>query len=431
MSAKIENLEQNVVKVDITIDAKTAEKAYNNAVSRMAKQVNIPGFRKGKAPKNVIEKYIGPERIKVQVVEDLFPMEFAKAVDENKLDLAVQPAIESFNFDLGKDLTIVAKAEVKPEVTLGEYKNQTIQFDEYKVPEDALEMELESIRSRFATIKPIEEDRPAGDKDLAVIDFEGFVDNEPIERGSGKNYTLDLGHSNFIPGFAEGIIGHKKGEEFTIDVTFPENYSEEKLKGAKAQFKIKLHELNERILPELNDELAKKVGKFDTATALKNDIQKYLDDSTKIENDKRKMEAIFNKVVDEAKIDIQDAMIQREIEAVFAETRQAAEARGQDWNKIMESQSGETVQKQAREEAIRRIKNSLIIEKIAKTEGIKIEQGDIVEQVSQIAQTYKTTPQEILKEVTKNQRFFTAITQQAAIKKVNDILMNNNTFVAK
>lgn len=431
MSAKIENLEQNVVKVDITIDAKTAEKAYNNAVSRMAKQVNIPGFRKGKAPKNVIEKYIGPERVKVQVVEDLFPMEFAKAVDENKLDLAVQPAIESFSFDLGKDLTIVAKAEVKPEVTLGEYKNQTIQFDEYKVPEDALEMELESIRSRFATIKPIEEDRPAGDKDLAVIDFEGFVGNEPIERGSGKNYTLDLGHSNFIPGFAEGIIGHKKGEEFTIDVTFPENYSEEKLKGAKAQFKIKLHELNERILPELNDELAKKVGKFDTATALKNDIQKYLDDSTKIENDKRKMEAIFNKVVDEAKIDIQDAMIQREIEAVFAETRQAAEARGQDWNKIMESQSGETVQKQAREEAIRRIKNSLIIEKIAKAEGIKIEQADIVDQISQIAQTYKTTPQEILKEVTKNQRFFTAITQQAAIKKVNDILMNNNTFVAK
>lgn len=431
MSAKIENLEQNVVKVDITIDAKTAEKAYNNAISRMAKQVNIPGFRKGKAPKNVIEKYIGAERVKVQVVEDLFPMEFAKAVEENKLDLAIQPAIESFNFDLGKDLTIVAKAEIKPEVTLGEYKNQTIQFDEYKVPEGALELELESIRSRFSTVKPIEEDRPAGDKDLAVIDFEGFVDGKPIERGSGKNYTLDLGHSNFIPGFAEGIIGHKKGEEFTIDVTFPENYSEEKLKGAKAQFKINLHELQERILPELNDELAKKVGKFDTATALKNDIAKYLEESSKIENDKRKMEAIFNKVLDEAKIDIQDSMIQREIEAVFGETRQAAEARGQDWNKIMESQDREDIEKQAREEAVRRIKNSLIIEKIAKTEGIKIEQGDIVEQVSQIAQTYRTTPQEILKEVTKNQRFFTAITQQAAIKKVNDILMNNNTFVAK
>lgn len=431
MSAKIENLENNIVKVDITIEAKVAEKAYNNAVSKMAKQVNIPGFRKGKAPKNVIEKYIGAERIKVQVVEDLFPMEFGKAVDENKLELAVQPSIESFSFDLGKDLTIVAKAEIKPEVILGEYKNQTIEFESYKVPEDALELELESIRSRFATVKPIEEDRPASDKDLAVIDFEGFVNGEPIERGSGKNYTLDLGHSNFIPGFAEAIIGHKKGEEFTIDVTFPENYSEEKLKGAKAQFKINLHELQERILPELNDELAKKVGKFDTATALKNDIANYLEESSKIENDKRKMEAIFGKVTDEAKIDIQETMIQREVEAVFAETRQAAESRGQDWNKIVEAQGKESVEAHARQEAIRRIKNSLIIEKIAKTEGIKIEQSDIVEQVSRIAQAYGTTPQEILKEVTKNHHFFTAITQQAAIKKVNDILMNNNTFVAK
>ncbi len=431
MSAKVENLEKNVVKIDITIDAKEAQKAYNSTVSRMSQHVNIPGFRKGKAPKNVVEKFIGAERIKVQVVEDLFPREFAKAVEENKLELAIQPSIESFNFEEGKDLTIIAKAEVKPEVTLGEYKNQTIEFEAYKVPENALELELDSIRSRFATVKPIEEDRAANDKDLAVIDFEGFVNGEPIERGAGKNYTLDLGHSNFIPGFAEGIVGHKKGEEFMIDVTFPTDYSEEKLKGAKAQFKINLHELKERILPELNDELAKKVGKFETAEDLKKDITNYLEESSKIENDKRKMEAIFNKVLEEAKIDIQDAMIQREIDAVFAETRQAAESQGHDWNKIVDAQGKDKVDAQAKEEAIRRIKNSLIIEKIAKEEGIKIEQGDIVEQVSQIAQAYRTTPQEILKEVTKNHHFFTAITQQAAIKKVNDILLNNNTFVAK
>ena len=431
MSAKIENLEKNVVKIDITINAKDAEKAYNSAISRMSQHVNIPGFRKGKAPKNVVEKYIGAERIKVQVVEDLFPREFAKTVEENKLDLAIQPAIESFNFEVGKDLTIIAKAEVKPEVTLGEYKNQTIEFDSYKVPENALDLELESIRSRFATVKPIEEDRAANDKDLAVIDFEGFVNGEPIERGAGKNYTLDLGHSNFIPGFAEGIVGHKKGEEFMIDVTFPADYSEEKLKGAKAQFKINLHELQERILPELNDELAKKVGKFETADDLKKDITNYLEESSKIENDKRKMEAIFNKVINEAKIDIQDSMIEREIDAVFAETKQAAESQGHDWNKILDAQGKDKVDEQAREEAIRRIKNSLIIEKIAKSEGIKIEQSDIVEQVSQIAQAYRTSPQEILKEITKNHHFFTALTQQAAIKKVNDILLNNNTFVAK
>ena len=431
MSAKIENLEQNVVKVDITIDAKTAEKAYNNAVSRMAKQVNIPGFRKGKAPKNVIEKYIGPERIKVQVVEDLFPMEFAKAVDENKLDLAVQPAIESFSFDLGKDLTIVAKAEVKPEVTLGEYKNQTIQFDEYKVPEDALEMELESIRSRFATIKPIEEDRPAGDKDLAVIDFEGFVDNEPIERGSGKNYTLDLGHSNFIPGFAQGLVGHSAGEEFVIDVTFPENYHEPKLKGAPAQFKINLHEVKERKLPELNDELAKKAGKFETLDALKEDIKKYLEDAKNYENERRKSDAIFNKVYDETNIDIQESMIEREVEAVKEETKQNALRQGQDWQKLVDAEGVESVNQKMREEAIKRIKNSLIIEKIAKNENIKIEQGDFLTQIQEIARMYGSSANSIFEEMKKNPSSFAFLSQQIATKKVNELLLSSNKFKTK
>ena len=431
MTAKIQNLEKNEVKIDITIDKEVAKKAYDSALSRMAQHVNIPGFRKGKAPRNVIEKYVGQERIKVQVIEDLFPSEISKAISENSLELAMQPVIESFTFDLDKDLIIIAKAELKPEVELGKYKEVTVEFEQYSVPENALDLELDAIRSRFSTVKTIEEDRVATDKDLVVIDFAGFVNGEAIERGEGKNYTLDLGHSNFIPGFAEAIVGHKKGEEFMIDVTFPEEYAEEKLKGAAAQFKINLHEIQERILPELNDELAKKIGKFDTAQALKDDITKYLDESSKAENEKRKMEAIFNKVTEEAKIDIQETMILREVDAIFAETRQTAERQGQNWDDIVAMQGKEAIDAQAREEAVRRIKNSLIIEKIAKAEGIKIEQTDIVEQVSQIAAAYGTTPQEILKEVTQNHHFFTAITQQAAIKKVNDILLTSNNFVAK
>ncbi len=431
MSVKIENLEKNIVKLDITVDAKTAEKAYNNAVISAGKHVNIPGFRKGKAPKNVVEKYITPERLKVQVVEDLFPSEFSRVASENNLEIAIQPVIESFHFDTGKDLTIVAKVELKPEVTLGEYKNLTIEFNQFLSPDNALDIELDSIRKRYSTIETIKEDREATDKDIAVIDFEGFVNGEPIERGSGKAYALDLGNSNFIPGFAEGVMGHKKGEEFTIDVIFPNDYSEEKLKGVPAQFKIKLIKIRQRILPELNDEFAKKVGNFETVQALKDDILKYIETSAKNENEKRKMETVFNKVITDAKIDIQDTMIDREIEAVFAETKQAAEQQGQNWDKLVEAQGFDLVHKQAKEEAIRRIKNSLIIEKIAKQEGIKIEQNDIFEQVSAIAGAYNTSPQEILKEVAQNPHFFTAITQQAAIKKVNDILLNSNTFVAK
>ncbi|MCD8024317.1 MAG: trigger factor [Candidatus Gastranaerophilales bacterium] len=431
MAVKIENLENNAIKFDITIDAQDAEKAYKSAVSKFGKNASIPGFRKGKAPSNVVEKYVGKERIKVQVVEDLFPPEIRKAISENKLELAIQPAIESFSFEVGKDLTIVARAELKPPVELGQYKNLDIEYQEYKAPDNALDLEIEAVRTRFSTLETIKEDREATDKDIAVIDFEGFVNNEPIERGQGKAYALDLGHSNFIPGFAEGILGHKKGEEFTIDVTFPEDYGEEKLKGAKAQFKINLIKIRQRILPELNDEFAKKVGNFESVDALKKDIAVYIENSTKNENEKRKMETIFNKVIGEAKVNIQETMIAREIEAVFAETKQAAEQQGQDWDKIVAAQGMPVIQQQARDEAVRRIKNSLIIEKIAKSEGIKIEQADIVEQVSAIANAYKTSPQEILKEVARNNHFFTAITQQAAIKKVNDILLQNNKFIAK
>ena len=431
MTVKIEKLENNVIKFDITIKADEAQKAYKNATSRASKQINIPGFRKGKAPANVVEKYIGQERLKAQVVEDLTPRELSKAVSDNKLDLAIQPEIESFSFDLGKDLTIVVKAELKPEVTLGQYKDNTVEYEEYKAPDNALELELDAIRARYSTMETIEEDREATNKDIAVIDFEGFVNGEPIERGSGKAYALDLEHSNFIPGFAEGIVGHKKGEEFTIDVTFPEDYAEEKLKGAKAQFKINLIKLRKRILPELDNEFAKKVGNFDSVENLKKDIQAFIDSSAVKENEKRKMEVIFKKVIDEAKVDIQETMVDREINAVMNETRQAAEQQGQDWDKLIEAQGMDSVLAQAKDEAIRRIKNSLIIEKIAKTENIKIEQNDIAEQVSAIAGAYQTSPQEILKEITQNHHFFSAITQQAAIKKVNDILMTNNTFVAK
>ena len=237
MSSKIENLEKNIVKIDITIPAEVAQKTYDAALMRLSRQANISGFRKGKAPKNVVEKYFGVERIKVQAVEDLLPDEIAKAINDNNLDLAVQPQVESFSFDFGKDLTVVAKAELKPEVELGQYKDLSVEFEQYKIPENALDIEIDAIRKRFSTIQTVEEDREATDKDLAVIDFEGFVDGKPIERGAGKAYALDLGNSNFIPGFAEQIIGHKKGEEFTIDVTFPEDYAEESLKGPKLNSK--------------------------------------------------------------------------------------------------------------------------------------------------------------------------------------------------
>lgn len=431
MTNKLEILEGNIAKIDLTIDAKEAQSAYNKALKRVSQNVNIAGFRKGKAPRNIVEKYVGVERIKAEAIESVFPKAFGEIADEHKLDLATRPYIESYEFEAGKDISMVVKAELKPEVELSKYKGNTVEFEEFNPGDDALETELKTIQERFSTLETIEEDRETKADDIVTFDFEGFVGDEAIEHGAGKNYTLDLAHSNFIPGFAEGLVGHKKGEEFTIDVTFPEDYHQDKLKGAKAQFKIKLNEVKTKVLPELNDELAKKAGKFESLDALKEDIKKFIEESKNAENERRKAEAIFNKVYEESKIDIQNSMIEREIDAIEAETRQNAERHGQDFDKLVEKEGKDEVQKKFREEAIKRIKNSLIVEKIAKTEDIKIGQDDILEQVNELARLYHTTGTQVFEEIRQNPSGFAVITQQIATKKVNEILLNNNTFKAK
>ena len=425
----IEKQENNLVKITITVDEKTANDAYNKTLKRIGSNINIAGFRKGKAPVNVIEKYVGVERIKIEALESIFPMEFSKVAQEEKLDLATQPQIEHFEFEKGKDLTITVKAELKPEVNLAPYKDVEVEYEEFKGEEDAMDKELEALQNRFATLEKV--DRASNNTDVVVFDFEGSANGELIEHGSAKNYTLDLGHSNFIPGFAEGLVGHSAGEEFTIDVTFPENYHEPKLKGAPAQFKINLHEVKERKLPELNDELAKKAGKFETLDALKEDIKKYLEDAKNFENERRKSDAIFNKIYDEAKIDIQDSMIEREVEAVREETKQNALRQGQDWEKIVEAEGKDSVNQKLRDEAIKRIKNSLIIEQISKNENIKIEQSDLLAQIQEIARMYGSNATSIFEEMKKNPSSFALLSQQIATRKVNELLLSANKFNAK
>ena len=425
----VEKQEKNLVKIEITIDAKTASETYNKTLKRIGSNINIAGFRKGKAPNNVIEKYVGAERIKVEAVETIFPYEFSKVVEEHKLDLATRPQIDGFEFEAGKDLVIKVTAELKPEFELAPYKNVEVSYEEYKNEADAMDKELTMLQERFATLEKV--DAKATDKNVVVFDFEGSVNGELIEHGAGKNYTLDLAHSNFIPGFAEGLVGHGAGEEFTIDVTFPENYHEEKLKGAPAQFKIVMHEVKERKLPELNDELAKKAGKFETLDALKEDIQKYLDEACAFENEKRKSDAIFGSVYENTQIDIQDTMIEREIEAVREETKQNAYRQGQDWDKMVASEGVDTVNEKLREEAIKRIKNSLIIEKISKDENIKIEQADMLTQINEIARMYGANSASIFEEMKKNPSSFAMLSQQIATRKVNELLLTSNTFKTK
>ena len=430
MKVTLEKEKENVVKLDITIPAKDAADAYNNAVRKISQYVNIDGFRKGKAPRSVVERHVGTERIKQEAIEDLMPKAINKAVVDNKLDLVAQPYITAYNFNVGEDLTVTAKAELRPEVTLGQYKGLKLEVKDSPVAEDAIQKSIDNLLNQYATQETVI-DRATKDTDIAVIDFEGFCNGEKIQGGDAKNYPLDLAHSNFIPGFAEQIVGKNLNDEFEIKVTFPENYHDEKLKGQPATFKIKLNEIKEKKLPELNDEFAQKVGPFKTVDDLKADVQKYLDSQRERTNKQNSENEVFKTVIDSSDVDIPETMVEREVESLKEEYKQRLAAQGITWETLVKSQGEEELTKNLREDAKTRIKNSLVIDKIAKDENLKLEPKDIEAKFAQLAAAYGMKPQDLVKQLGKNPEVLTSISQQAMNDKVRDFLMQNNTVEIK
>lgn len=431
MKTTVEKLENNMVKVDIEIDAETAEKEYNKACKRLAQRVNIPGFRKGKAPKAILEKNIGAEAIKHDVMDSLLPSAFAQAIKENDLNIITEPAVESYDFEIGKPVKIVAKMELKPEVKFEQYKDLEVEVEEFKTAEDAMEKEIEELTEKFTTLQTVS-DRESTDKDVVMMDFEGSVDGNLIDGGSAKNYMLDLEHSNFIPGFAEQLVGHKTGEEFTIDVTFPENYHDEKLKGKPAQFKIKINEIKEKVKPELNDELAKKVGNFKSVDELKADIQKYLDNTAKVENDKRSANKLFETIMEKMSVEVQPSMVEREKQALLIDFKQKVAQSGVNWDDVMKNDGPEKIDEELKTEALNRIKNSLMMSEIAKLENIQVTPQDLEQKIGELAMMYQTDKGTIFKEIARNTAMIQSLSQQALTQKVTKFLLENNKikFVA-
>ena len=234
----IEKLDNNEVKLNIEIEPSVTKWEYDKACQKIAKRVNVPGFRQGKAPKNILEKYVGIAALQREVLDSLLPPIFENAIQENNLDLIIAPNVESYEFAEDNTLKVTARLELKPEVNLCEYKGMEIEVEEFKNSEDTVDKELKILQDRYAELNEVD-NRNSIETDLVNIDFDGYVDGEEIKGGSAKNYVLDLAHSNFIPGFAEQLVNHTKGEEFKINVKFPDEYHDEKLKGKEAEFNIK------------------------------------------------------------------------------------------------------------------------------------------------------------------------------------------------
>ena len=430
METKIEKLPENVVKVDINIPAKDAVSYYNNAAKRLAQYVNIPGFRKGKAPRNIVEQHIGEERIKHEALEGALPRIFSDVIRENNFDVVAQPYVESYDYKIGEDMKIVAKLELRPEVTLGEYKGVTVEVEGYKTPDDAFEKSLNGLLEQSAETVVVT-DRNTENKDIVLFDFEGFSNGEKIEHGDAKNYTLDLANSSFIPGFAEQLVNRPLGEEFEINVTFPEEYHEKKLAGQPAVFKCKINEIKTKVLPDLNDEFAQKVGNFKTVDDLKADIQQYLD-TQKADIDRTNSEkAIFEKIVGDAKVDIQQSMIDREADQLVEEYKQKLQMQGFTWEQAVEAQGYDEIMKSLKEDALVRVKNSLVIDKIAKEENITISQADFGEKIAELSRMYQIDTQTMIKQLSQTPGVFNALSQQALNEKVTQFLVENNTAKLK
>ena len=425
MKVNLEKEPNNVVKLDIEVPAKDAVTEYNKAVKKISEHVNVPGFRKGKAPRNMVEQHVGVERIKQEALEKLLPNIFKETILENKLDVISQPYVESYDFEIGQDIKIVAKVELRPEVRLGEYKNLTVDVEEYTTPNDAFDKALDSLLQRNATFSLVV-NRPTKDTDVVVMDFDGSVKGEKIQGGAAQNYSLDLANSNFIPGFAEQLVGKKLDTEFDIKVDFPKEYQDAKLAGQPAVFKIKLKEIKEKVLPELTDEFAQKVGNFKTVEDLKADIQKFLDATKEKEDRKNSDNMIFEKVLAGVKVDIQDSMIERESQSLLEEYKQRLAMQGYKWEDVLKTQNQETILTELKSEAAIRIKNSLVIDKIAQEENLKIEPADLENKLKELETTYRMERMEIIKQFTQNPDMFTALSQQALNEKVVKFLAENN-----
>lgn len=425
MDVKIEKLENNSVKLEIKVEAEVAAQEYNRTCRKVSESINIPGFRRGKAPRNVVEKHVGVGKIKKEAINRLLPNVFADVINEHKFEIASEPYVESYEYELGKPVNIVAKLELKPEVKLDNYKGLEVEVEKYENKADALETELKALASKFMTLEPVS-GRNSTEKDTVVIDFDGFVDGEPIKGGAAKAYPLDLEHSNFIEGFAPQLVGKAADEEFEINVTFPENYHDETLKGKPAVFKIKILEIKQKNIPEIDDELAKKIGPFENLEELKNDISSYLERQVEMENKNRAQNKILETVIANAQVDIQDSMINREAKLLMEEIRNKMVAQGASWEQFLDAQGQENIWNNLRDEAHKRIKNSLVLEFISKTEDIKIDDAAVENKIKEMARMYNTEEKAIYAQISKNPPILQSIIQQIISQNIVDFLVENN-----
>ena len=390
MSLQVEKLEKNMAKLTIEVSAEDLDKAMEKAYQKQKSRISLPGFRKGKAPRKMIESMYGKGVFMEDAVNSLVPQEYTKALGECDLEIVSQPEINVTQMEPGKALIFTADVAVKPEVTLGDYKGVEVPKSEIAVTDEEVDAEVKKEQDKNARTVAVE-DRAAANGDITTIDFEGFVDGVAFEGGKGENYDLTIGSNTFIPGFEDQLVGAEIGKELDVDVTFPEEYGAKELAGKAAVFKCKVNGIKVKELPAVDDEFAQEVSEFDTLDEYKADIKAKLLKEKEDEAARAKEDAVIGKIIEGAKMEIPDAMVEYQTRQMLDEFAQRIQSQGISLDQYFQF-TGLTEEKYMEEmkpRALQNIQSRLVLEAVAQAENLVAEEADIEEEIKKMADMYK------------------------------------------
>ena len=426
MKVTVENGENQQVTLTIEVVAAEINKAVEQACKRLANRVSIPGFRKGKAPRMIVERHVGKDAVLQEAFDIVAPKALSKAFDEQKIDPVTRPNVDIEPLEEGKDLVFKATVTPRPEVQLGDYKGLNVPKNEVNITDEDVEKQLKTFQDRQGKLVDAPEGAEVKDGDFTTLDFKGFVDGEAFDGGEGKDYPLQIGSNSFIPGFEDQLVGAKIGEERDVNVKFPEEYHPKELAGKNATFKCTIRSIKTKELPAIDDELAKKVSKFETLDELKADIRKNLEENAErtAENDQKS--AAIEMATNNITVDIPAVMIDNRVTAMIQEMAMRLEQQGMKLEQYLQYAGTDIakLREQYRETAEKNVKTDLMLEEVAKAEDIKVEAKDLDEEVAAMAAAYGATPQQVQK-IIKEQGRIGDLAASVLRKKTAQFIIDN------
>ena len=389
MSLQVENLEKNMAKLTIEVPASEFEKALQSAYNKQKKSISVPGFRKGKVPRQMVEKMYGPEIFYEDAANELIPTAYEEELKNCDLEIVSRPTVDIVQIKKGENFIFTAEVAVKPEVTLGEYKGMEVDKTSTRVTQKEVEAKIKEEAEKNARTVTVE-GRPVQDGDEVILDFEGFVDGEAFEGGKGENYPLTIGSGSFIPGFEEQLVGAEAEKEVEVKVTFPEEYHAEELKGKDAVFKCTVHEIKVKQIPEIDDEFAAEVSEFDTLDEYKADVKAKIKEQKENEGKQKKEDQAVEKAVANATMEIPEAMIDEQVRQMVNEFAQNMQYQGISFEQYCQitGMTLEKIQEETRPQAVKRIETRLVLEAIAKVENIEVTEERLDEEIKKMAESY-------------------------------------------